>query len=232
MRLGRDRLCVVSSPLVGFGEMKMQHVGTITLPVVVGAYPQQITKDVNFLLVDCSSSYNAIIGRPTLNSWKAITFTYHLSVKFPTEHRVGQVQEDQLATRECYLAMLAMDEQVQTMNIEEKRIVTEPTEVLENIPLDKSNPKRCTRVGANLEEKNKKDLVQFLKKNTDVFAWSHEDMPGIDPSVITHNLNICSSFKPVQQKKRVFAPERDNAIKDEVQKLMAVKFIREVYYAD
>ena len=30
----------------------------------------------------------------------------------------------------------------------------------------------------------------------------------------------------------VFAPERDNAIKDEVQKLMAAKFIRDVYYPD
>ena len=57
-------------------------------------------------------------------------------------------------------------------------------------------------------------------------------MLGIDPSVITHRLNVCPSFKLVRQKKRVFAPERDNAIKDEVQKLMATKFIREVYYSD
>ena len=57
-------------------------------------------------------------------------------------------------------------------------------------------------------------------------------MPGIDPNVITYRLNVCLSSNPVQQKKRVFAPERDNAIKDEVQKLMAAKFIREVYYPD
>ena len=44
-------------------------------------------------------------------------------------------------------------------------------------------------------------------------------MPGIDPSVITHRLNVYPSSKPVRQKKRVFAPERDNAIKVEVQKL-------------
>ena len=55
-------------------------------------------------------------------------------------------------------------------------------------------------------------------------------MPGIDLSVITHRLNICPSFKPVRQKKRVFALERNNAIKEEVQRLMAAKFIREVYY--
>ncbi|XP_065617151.1 uncharacterized protein LOC136062241 [Quercus suber] len=85
MRLGRDRLRPVSSPLVGFGGMKVQPVGIISLLVIVRAYPQQVTKEVNFLMVDCSSSYNAIIGRPTLNSWKAVTSTYHLSVKFPTE---------------------------------------------------------------------------------------------------------------------------------------------------
>ena len=111
------------------------------------------------------------------------------------------------------------------MNIEEKRVVAEPTEVLEDISLDENNLERCTRVGADLEEKNKKDLIQLLKKNVDVFAWSHEDMSGIDPSVITYCLNVCPSFKPVQQKKIVFVPERDNAIKDEVQKLMAAKFI-------
>ena len=87
----------------------MQPVGTIPLPVVVGSCLQQITKKVNFLVVDCSSSYNAIIGRPTLKNWKAVTSTYHLSVKFPTEYGVGQVQGVQLAARECYLAMLATD---------------------------------------------------------------------------------------------------------------------------
>ena len=39
MRLGRDQLHPMSSSLVGFGGMKVQPVGTITLPVVVGAYP-------------------------------------------------------------------------------------------------------------------------------------------------------------------------------------------------
>ena len=57
-------------------------------------------------------------------------------------------------------------------------------------------------------------------------------MPSIDPSVITHYLNVNPSSKPVQQKKRVFALERDNAIKEEVQKFTTMKFIREVYYLD
>ncbi|XP_030941728.1 uncharacterized protein LOC115966689 [Quercus lobata] len=118
------------------------------------------------------------------------------------------------------------------MNIEEKRMVVEPIEVLEDISLDEKNPERCTRIGADLEERIKKDLVCFLRKSIDVFAWSHEDIPGIDLSVITHHLNVYPSSKPIRQKKRVFAPERDNAIKEEVQKLTVAKFIREVYYPD
>ena len=196
--------------------MKVQPIGTVTLPMVVVAYLQQVTKNVNFLVVDCSSSYNAIIGRPTLNSWKAITSTYHLSVKFSTEYGVGQVQGDQLVVRECNLAMLAMDDQVQMMNIEERRVMAEPTKALENISLDKNNLERYTRVEADLNEKTKQDLVPFLKKSIDVFAWSHEDMSSIDPSVIIHRLNVYPSSKPVRQKKRLFDPKRDNAIKEKV----------------
>ena len=110
VRINKELLRLVNVPLIGFGGIKVLPSGTISLPIVVGSYPRQINKEVNFLVVDCSSSYNAIIGRLTLNSWKAATSTYHLSVKFPTEYGIGEVQGDQLVARECYLAMLAMDE--------------------------------------------------------------------------------------------------------------------------
>ena len=55
--------------------------------------------------------------------------------------------------------MLAMDEQVQTMNIEEKRSVVKPIEVLEDISLAENNPEMCTRVGADLEGRLKDDLI-------------------------------------------------------------------------
>ena len=119
--------------------MKVQPVGTITLPVVVGSYPQRITKEVNFLVVDCSSSCNAIIRRLNLNNWKAVTSTYHLSVKFPIEYGIRQAQGDQLATRECYLVMLALDEHVQAMSIKERMIIVEPTEVLEDVLLQEDD---------------------------------------------------------------------------------------------
>ena len=109
--------------------------------------------------------------------------------------------------------MLAMDEQTQKISIEERRIMVEPTEALEDIPLDEDDPEKSTIIGADLEGKSKKDLIRFLRENIDVFAWIHKNMPDIDPSVITHRLNVYPSSKPMRQKKRVFAPERDKAIK-------------------
>ena len=72
----------------------------------------------------------------------------------------------------------------------------------------------------------------FLRMNQDVFAWSHEDVPGIDPSVIVHRLNVNPASSPIRQKKQVFAQERDKAVAEEVRKLLEAGFIREVYYPD
>ena len=91
MGIGREQLIPTNVPLIGFGGTRVLPLGAITLSVVVGDYPQQIAKDVTFLVVDCSSAYNAILGRPTLNSWKAVTSTYHLMIKFPTDYGVGEL---------------------------------------------------------------------------------------------------------------------------------------------
>ena len=75
MEINRAQLTPTNALLVGFGGTRVLPLGAITLPVTVGDYPQQIIQDVTFLVVDCSSAYNGILGRPTLNSWKAATLT-------------------------------------------------------------------------------------------------------------------------------------------------------------
>ena len=62
MGINKARLIPMNAPLVGFGGTRVLSVGSITLLVTVGNYPQQITKDVTFLVVDCSSAYNGILG--------------------------------------------------------------------------------------------------------------------------------------------------------------------------
>jgi hypothetical protein len=198
IRLDKDKLRPMDALLVGFTGDKVYPIGIVTLPITVGTHPKTVSKTVDFLVVNYPSAYNAIIGRPTLNRLRAVTSTYHLLLKFPTEHGIGEVRGDQVAARECYFASLGSEGQNQTMTIEEQKILVKPSEELETIELEDGHPERTTKIGANLPPKMKESLVQFLKNNKDVFAWSHEDMPGINPSIISHKLNVDPSLRPVK----------------------------------
>ena len=77
---------------------------------MVGSYPVQVTNKHNFLVVDSPSSYNVIIGRPTLNPWKAATSTYCLKVKFLTEQGIREIKGDYVLVQKCYQAVLALKE--------------------------------------------------------------------------------------------------------------------------
>ena len=102
LKLDPGRLRPFDSPLVSFSGDRVYPKGIVTLTVTVGTYLKQLTRQLDFLVVDCPSSYDVIIGRPTLNCWKSATSTYCLKVKFPIENGVGEVKGDQVLARECY----------------------------------------------------------------------------------------------------------------------------------
>lgn len=94
LKVDPKSLCPFESPIVSFSGDKVYPWGIVTLTVTVGSHPLQVTNRNNFLVVDSPSSYNVIIGRPTLNCWKAATSTYYLKVKFPTKQGVGVIRGD------------------------------------------------------------------------------------------------------------------------------------------
>ena len=106
--------------------------------------------------------------------------------------------------RECYQAVLASKEN-HTWTIEEKKL--EIVEKLEMIVVVEGSPAKTTQVGTDISPRTREGIINFLKDNLDVFSWSHEDMPGIIASLIRHRLNVDPEKKPVQQRRRVFAPE-------------------------
>ncbi|KAL0439539.1 UNVERIFIED_CONTAM: hypothetical protein Slati_2436900 [Sesamum latifolium] len=108
----------------------------------------------------------------------------------------------------------------------------QPTEELLNIEIIPGNPDKTTRIGSHLGEEAKKEITLCLQRNADIFAWTPQDLEGIDPQVITHHLNIDPSYKPVKQKKRHFGPEKDKIIQAEVNKLMAVGHIEEIQFPE
>jgi len=75
-------------------------------------------------------------------------------------------------------------------------------------------------------------LIGFLRANTDIFAWKPSDMPGIPREVTEHALKIRLGSKPVNQRMCRFDEGKRRAIDEEVAKLLATGFIREVYHLE
>ena len=118
-------------------------------------------------MIDYPLSYNVIIGRPTLNSWKVATSTYCLKVKFLIENGVGEVKGDQVLAKECYQAVLATEEN-HTWMIKEKE--EDKVEALETMELVEGETVKTTRIGMTLSPEMRTRLVQFLKENLDIFV--------------------------------------------------------------
>nr|XP_017233146.1 PREDICTED: uncharacterized protein LOC108207198 [Daucus carota subsp. sativus] len=224
-------------PIYGFNNGETKIEGMIQLPVTMGTEPRQATCMLNFLVVKASSTYNANLGRTGIHTFKAIPSTYHMKIKFPTRNGIGEELGDQKMARSCYVGALKSGgtggqvlpiEDLDVREEEERR--DKPAEDLIPIPLYIEEPEKVTYVGALLQEDLKQELVKFLRNNRDVFSWTAADMPGIDPLFMTHKLNVNPERKPIKQKKRNFVPERQEAIKQEVDKLLEAGFIEEIQF--
>ncbi|KAK0594691.1 hypothetical protein LWI29_023748 [Acer saccharum] len=254
LRLDRKDLQPFHTPLRGFGGVEVRSLGTVKLPVKIEKAPCQKTVLLDFVVVDTENwLYNALLGRPFLNKAKAVTATYALMMKFPTEYGVGMVKGSQEMARRANLLVYKDREvhQLYTISAEQanepeeqaeapKEFELDPREEpeakkdepTEDVILDPDELSRTVKIRASLSGHIKAKLITLLRDYRDVFAWSHKDMLGIDTKVISHYLSIDSEFRPVVQKRRLFNPERSITIKKEVEKLLSVGSIREVKYPE
>ncbi|KAK0570714.1 hypothetical protein LWI29_005357 [Acer saccharum] len=105
-------------------------------------------------------------------------------------------------------------------------------EELDEVSIDPDQPDHKVFIGSRLPDDIRKQLVEFLRERRNSFAWSHEDMIGINPEVMVHRLQVDPNHQPVKQKRRKFAPERNKVINEEIQKLFDIGSVREVKYPD
>jgi hypothetical protein len=75
-------------------------------------------------------------------------------------------------------------------------------------------------------------LVDFLRSNINIFAWSPSNIPGIPREVTEHALEIRASSKPVKQRLRRFDEEKRKVIGEEIHKLLKAEFIKEVHHPE
>ncbi|RVX21643.1 Retrovirus-related Pol polyprotein from transposon 17.6 [Vitis vinifera] len=83
---------------------------------------------------------------------------------------------------------------------------------------------RELRIGSDLSTDERDSLIQLLRAYLDVFAWSYEDMPGLDPSIVQHRLPLLPQTRPVKQKLRRLHPRWSLQVKKEIQKQLSVGF--------
>ena len=106
MGVGREKLEPVNAHLRGFSGERVLPLGSKQLVLTLGDPSCQATITVRFLIMDAPSAYNILLGRPSLNSMRAIPSAHHMVIKFPTANGVGMVRGYQRIDRECYLASM------------------------------------------------------------------------------------------------------------------------------
>lgn len=119
-----------------------------------------------------------------------------------------------------------VEEALSTFESENKPIVDEFKEINLGIV---ENP-RPTFINANLSHEEEMDYMELLMEYQDIFAWSYDEMLGLDPMVVVYQLEVKNKARVVKQAQRCFCPELILQIEVEVNKLIQVGFIREVKY--
>ncbi|KAH9714403.1 hypothetical protein KPL71_020650 [Citrus sinensis] len=223
-----------NTSLKGFGGGRLTPMGVIELLITVGTKPFERTMMLDFVVVEERSPYQMILGRPFMRISQCVMSTHYLALKYRINGVVGVVKGDQRMARSCYATAAKETLQVTSLDSrgDSKNGRQEPVEKLEEVVVSRSDPSRMVKVGSELGEAIKGELVKCLRSHADIFAWSHEDMPGIDRGVACHKLAIKKGARPVRQKRRCFNQERYEAINTEVEKLLKAGFIREAKYPE
>ncbi|XP_035546648.1 uncharacterized protein LOC118348669 [Juglans regia] len=188
MGINTDRLGPAPTPLKGFTANIIQPMGAITLSLLAGKAPRTSATMADFLVVKAPFLYNAILGRLTLNNLTAVTSTYHLKMKFPTDLWVcgGQV-----LAQDCYARELRYEVQ-EVKTIREAREAArahptlgkwdeevrdeqslrqaKPNEPLELVSVDPQRPERTVWVETKMAPKLRQVVKRLLFEHQDVFT--------------------------------------------------------------
>jgi hypothetical protein len=193
-------------------------------------------------VVDIYHPYLAIFGRGFMNKFDAVIRQQFLCMKMPTPKGVITVFGNQQEARN-----IEKGHTPGQTNIYQVKTADERTEAYKEAKRDKERieiaadgetkkvylddmPDREVTIGANLSVEEDRDLVQFLNKNKDVFAWSAKDLQGVDRDIIEHSLETDKKIPPKKQKLRKMSEEKVKAVEAEVQRLQDAQVIREVKY--
>jgi len=157
---------------------------------------------ITFDVVDMLYNYNAIFGRGATNIFSAVLQLGYLCMKLPSARGVIVVYGNQDVTRiaeetatqgQQNVHNLAKEKpkvKIPSPNEPEQQVRAKPVEETKKVPLFEGNTSKQVIISAMLDGKTKPDLIHFLRDNSDIFAWSVDDLRGVDRSIIEHILDV------------------------------------------
>uniref|UniRef100_A0A2N9JAP2 RNase H type-1 domain-containing protein n=1 Tax=Fagus sylvatica TaxID=28930 RepID=A0A2N9JAP2_FAGSY len=193
-------------PLYGFSGESVMPVGRVTVKVHAGT----VSSPTDFWVLNSYSPYNAILGRPWLHKMKAVPSTLHQRLRFPTPEGIMELQE-----------------RAENEGLAPQKKCAE--ELVKHY-MSASDQERYFLLGASLSQELRDGLTALLMEYSDVFAWSPYEAPGVDPAFACHSLNVDPLIRPVVQKGRRISPLHQEAVCEEVNRLVEAEAIREILY--
>ncbi|XP_072062334.1 uncharacterized protein [Arachis hypogaea] len=194
----------------------------------------------DFVILRDSTAYNIILGRKTINDLGAAISTKLLVMKFITDDgSVGSLRGDLETAVACDHASLSLRKKSKEASgvfladldarVDDKPR-PEPEGDLEKFRVGEEDDK-FTFINRNLPHEIKEPLMEMIRANADLFAWTPADMPGIDPQLMSHHLAVKAGAKPVAQRRRKMSQERAEEIAKQTASLLEAEFIRELDYS-
>ena len=88
------------------------------------------------------------------------------------------------------------------------------------------------QIGSQLPHQKKEEMIEFLRRNVNIFAWNAYEAPGVDPEFICHHLKVNQLITPRKQSPRHPSKKHVEAVREEVTKLKQAGAIKEVFYPE
>jgi hypothetical protein len=238
MQEPEDKIHGTTHPLCGFGGRQIVALGKIIMSVSFGYVHNTRTEQVVFDIVDMEYPYNAIIGRGTLNAFEAILHPTYLCMKIPSKQGLIAVHGSQEAVRRVEgswtdsKAIHNIDEVEACQQYKHKREKAASADQPKPMLLCEDIADQKVLLGSQLSDEQENTLLRFLFNNKDFFAWTANDLCGVNRDVIEHSLNVDPSFRPRKQRLRKMSKDKAEGAQNEVKRLLSAGVIREVTYPE
>ena len=189
LNLRLEDLTAYDSLLVSFDGKVVIWRGQIRLPVQAGSE----VVEVDFIVVDAYSPYMAIVARPQLHALGAVFSTLYQKVKYPVGDQIEKIVGSQSTTRQCLMVAILHQPEIESSASAKRGLQQlKAPQLLINGSIEEAkcedlemvvvgdDPEKFFQIGAQLPPLEKEELIKFLRKNIDVFAWNAYKAPEVD----------------------------------------------------